>query len=107
MSILILSMSFRILCYNFSMFDIKLKELRLEKGITQYNLAKEIGCNQSMIVRWERGECEPPETYIKKVALYFDVSADYLLGIEDESGAKINTKYHIGTINNSGKINMK
>lgn len=89
------------------MFNIKLKELRLEKGLTQNNLAKELGCNQSMIVRWEKGECEPTETYIKKTALFFDVTADYLLGIEDESGARIaQPKYNIGSINNSN-INMK
>lgn len=99
-------MSFRILCYNFFMFNIRLKELRIEKGLNQKDLAKEIGCNQSMIVRWEKDECEPTETYIKKLALFFDVTSDYLLGLEDESGARVQTKYNIGSIHNSN-INMK
>ena len=59
-----------------------------------------------MIVRWERGECEPTESYIKKAAIFFDVSTDYLLGLEDESGARITSKYNIGTIHNNGKIEM-
>ena len=88
------------------MFGTKLKELRQEKGITQKNLAKKLECNQSMIVRWEREECEPTESYIKKAAIFFDVSTDYLLGLEDESGARITSKYNIGTIHNNGKIEM-
>ena len=88
------------------MFGTKLKELRQEKGITQKNLAIKLECNQSMIVRWERGECEPTESYIKKAAIFFDVSTDYLLGLEDESGARITSKYNIGTIHNNGKIEM-
>ncbi len=89
------------------MFGTKLKELRQEKGITQKNLAKKLECNQSMIVRWEREECEPTESYIKKAAIFFDVSTDYLLGLEDESGARITSKYNIGTIHNNGKIEMR
>ncbi|MDE6362455.1 MAG: helix-turn-helix domain-containing protein, partial [Clostridia bacterium] len=42
------------------------------------------GCDQSMIVRWEKGECEPTATAIKKIAMAFNVSADYLLGLDDE-----------------------
>lgn len=83
MRILILSMSFCIFCYNFFMFGKKLKELRLEKKITQKNLAEILGCNQSMVTRWEKLECEPTETYIVKVARYFNVSTDYLLGLTD------------------------
>lgn len=106
MQILIKSMSFRILIYNFFMFNEKLKELRTENNLTQIQLAKIIGCNQSMIARWEKAECEPTENVIRKVALFFKVSADYLLGLEDESGRKI---YHIqnNVTNNYGSINIK
>ena len=72
------------------MFGQKLKDLRLETQLTQKQLAAKLGYDQSMITRWEKSECEPTESAIKKTALFFNVTADYLLGIEDESGAKIN-----------------
>lgn len=65
------------------MFGIRLKELRTEKHLTQKQLAEKLGYNQSMICFWERGVNEPTESAIRKVALFFEVSADYLLGLED------------------------
>lgn len=65
-------------------FAERLKELRLEKGITQKALAESLGYNQSMISFWENGVNEPTESAIRKVAVFFDVPADYLLGLKDE-----------------------
>ena len=84
-----MSMKILIIFYNSTMFDIRLKELRLEKGLTQKELAQVIQCDQSMIARWEKGECEPTESIIRKTARSFEVTADYLIGLEDESGTKI------------------
>jgi len=70
------------------MFGKKLKELRQEKGYTQKQTAYFLQCHQSMIARWEKGECEPTETIIRRTALLFNVSTDYLLGVEDEGGTK-------------------
>lgn len=65
------------------MFGIRLKELRKEKNLTQKELASHLGYNQSMISFWEKGINEPSETAIRKTALFFNVSADYLLGLSD------------------------
>ena len=65
------------------MFGIRLKELRLEKQLTQKELTKILLCDQSMITRWEREECEPTESVIRRTALYFSVSADFLIGLKD------------------------
>ena len=65
-------------------FADRLKELRLEKGLSQRLLADALGYNQSMISFWENKINEPTETAIRKAALYFEVSADYLLGLTDE-----------------------
>ena len=65
------------------MFGTRLKELRIEKNLTQKQLAEQLGYNQSMISFWEKGINEPTETAIRKAALFFQVSADYLLGLED------------------------
>lgn len=64
-------------------FGERLKELRKEKGLSQKALASHLGCNQSMVCFWENGVNEPTESSIRKVALFFDVSADYLLGLID------------------------
>ncbi|MDE7191727.1 MAG: helix-turn-helix domain-containing protein [Clostridia bacterium] len=66
------------------MFNERLKYLRKLKGYTQKELAAMISCDQSMIARWEKGECEPTASAIKKIAVVFNVSADYLLGLDDE-----------------------
>lgn len=83
MSILILSMSLLIFLYNLFMFGSRLKELRLEKQLTQKELANILLCDQSMITRWEHEECEPTESVIRRTALYFSVSADFLIGLKD------------------------
>lgn len=57
-----------------------IKELRLEKNISQKKLADAIGVSQKAIDFWERGVNEPKASYIVKLADYFEVSADYILG---------------------------
>ncbi len=76
------------------MFGQRLKELRKNQNLTQKQLALILQCNQSMITRWEREECEPTESIIRKVAIFFDVSTDYLLGLEDEDGHKEPADYN-------------
>lgn len=70
------------------MFGKKLKELRLENNYTQQKLSELLNCDQSMITRWEKEECEPTENVIRKTAVLFGVSADYLIGLENEDGSK-------------------
>lgn len=67
-----------------SCFGERLKELRIEKGLTQKTLAEKLGYNQSMICFWEKKINEPTESAIRKAALFFEVSADYLIGLIDE-----------------------
>lgn len=61
----------------------RLKELRQENGLSQSVLAQKIGVSQKAIDYWERGVNEPKATYIVKLADFFDVSADYILGREN------------------------
>lgn len=62
----------------------RLRELRLEKGLSQNALALRTGLSQSAIARWEIGESEPCATAIVILAKFFGESADYLLGLKDE-----------------------
>ena len=64
-------------------FSERLKELRQENGLSQIQLAKETGISKSAIGFWETGERVPSALAIITLAKYFNVSADYLLGLED------------------------
>lgn len=57
-----------------------IKELRKERNVSQALLAKNIGVSQKAIDYWERGVNEPKASYIVKLADFFGVSADFLLG---------------------------
>lgn len=61
----------------------RLKELRMEKGIGQNRLAKELGLSNASISYWENGKQEPSASAIFKLASFFEVSADYLIGLKD------------------------
>ena len=63
-------------------FQTRLKELRLENNLSQPKLAEKIGVTQKAIDFWEKGINEPKVSYVIKLAIFFGVSADYLLGIE-------------------------
>lgn len=62
------------------MFQIRLKELREKKGLSQYQLAPMLGVAQSTVGSWEAGKREPNFETIQRIANFFNVSVDYLLG---------------------------
>ncbi|MBR2181532.1 MAG: helix-turn-helix transcriptional regulator, partial [Oscillospiraceae bacterium] len=66
------------------MFRIQLKKLRENKGISQSQLASDLGISQGTVGNWESGIREPSFETISKLAKYFNVSVDYLLGRSDE-----------------------
>lgn len=57
-----------------------LKELRLSKGITQVELAKQLGISRSTIGMYESGSREPDFETLELIADYFNIDTDYLLG---------------------------
>ncbi|MBQ9756346.1 MAG: helix-turn-helix transcriptional regulator [Clostridia bacterium] len=61
----------------------RIKELRIEKGLSQKALANALGTTNSTVCDWERGRSEPDLLTLKKIALFFSVSADYLIGVSD------------------------
>lgn len=58
----------------------RLKELRKRKGISQLRLATDLNTTQNTISRYETGEREPGIDELIKIADYFNVSVDYLIG---------------------------
>ncbi len=61
----------------------KIKEIRLEHKLSQTKLAKMLNVSQDTISLWERNISLPSADYIIKICKVFDVSANYLLGLED------------------------
>ncbi|NLZ83462.1 MAG: helix-turn-helix transcriptional regulator [Clostridiales bacterium] len=58
----------------------RIKKLRTEKGITQSELSNYLGLTPKMVSFYELEQRFPPQDIIIKLADYFNVSADYLLG---------------------------
>ncbi len=78
-------------------FGTILKNLMDEHKLTQSGLAVAIGYTQRAISKWVNEQAEPTETAIKKIADYFGVSTDYLLGrTEDDFGSMV-TPSHSST----------
>ena len=73
------------LCYYFFMenFAQKLKTLRLEKGLTQAEVSKELGLTRNAFSNYEMGIREPSLDTLKKICKFFDISADYFLGLDN------------------------
>ena len=63
-----------------TIFATRLKKLREEKNISQQELAEVVGTTNKAVSTWEQGTKVPRQPRIKKLADYFNVSVDYLLG---------------------------
>lgn len=68
------------------MLGLRLKQLRKENGVTQAGLAGALGITQQAIGKWEAGRSHPDPISLKKLAGYFSVSVDSLLGGESDVG---------------------
>ncbi len=60
----------------------RIKVLREGNGLTQAELARRLGVTRSGVNAWEMGISVPSTQYIVELALLFEVSTDYLLGID-------------------------
>ena len=61
----------------------KIKNLRVNSGMNQVQLAKRLGVTKSAVNSWETGTNSPSLSYIIKLAQIFGVSTDYLLGVNE------------------------
>ncbi len=61
----------------------RLRELRTDKQMSMKQLAVAIGTTDAAISNWENGINEPKISYVIRLCEFFNVSADYLLGIEN------------------------
>lgn len=66
-----------------NIFCERLKELRIEKGVGQVELAAAIDVSKGIISLWENELREPKLSNLVSLAQYFNVSIDYLVGLEN------------------------
>ena len=64
-------------------FKERLKELRIQNGLSQMQLAVKTDISQSAIAKWELGKTEPTASAIITLAKFFNETTDYILGVED------------------------
>ncbi len=90
-------------------FSERLTSLRKEKELSQYELADLLGYSRGQIGNYEQGTREPDHSTLEKIADFFNVSIDYLLGKSNvrESADKIleksnDTEYTVALHNNNG-----
>lgn len=77
------------------MFKDRLKSLRLQKNLTQQQLAEAIGVGTSTIGKWEgKGNILPSDGVKEKLAAFFNVSMDYLM---ERSDIPVADDFHIGS----------
>ena len=61
----------------------RLRELRIEKGLTQKQIAEKLNLNSVTYLHYEKSQREPPLSVLADMAKFFDVSTDFLLGLCD------------------------
>ena len=73
-------MSYCILMRVMNMIHLKIRDLREDRDLTQKQLADYLLCDQSLYSKYERGERPLPLELADKLADFYGVSVDYLMG---------------------------
>ncbi|MGI5848819.1 MAG: LexA family protein [Christensenellales bacterium] len=68
----------------------RIRELRIYNGLSQDALAKILNVHQTAVSQWEKGRTTPDIEVLPKIAQHFNVSVDYLLGIETSNSTHLN-----------------
>ena len=63
---------------------LRLRDLREDRDLTQWEISQMLRCDQSLYSKYERGERELPLRLAEKLACYYGTSIDYLIGLTDE-----------------------
>ena len=79
-------------CYftGVKMLNRQIKLLRQKKGISQVELASSLGVTKQSISNWENDNIMPSIEMLVKLAEYFNVSTDFLLGLSTEHNLRTN-----------------
>lgn len=90
----------------------RIGELRVKSGLTQQEMADLFFVNQTAVSQWERGVTTPSPEMLKRIALHFQVSIDYLLGYdhflrekEPQSSDQLNPHFFLLNKHAQGRAN--
>ena len=61
----------------------RIKELRMERGLSQEKMGEILSVSQDTISLWEKGKSVPTAEYLIEMAKQFEVSVDYILCLQD------------------------
>lgn len=64
-------------------YKLRIRDLREDHDKTQQNIADILGTSQTMYARYERGASELPVRHLIRLAEYYDVSMEYIVGLTD------------------------
>ena len=67
------------------MLNEQIKKLRMACGITQVQLAKSLGVTKQSVSNWENDNIQPSIDMLIRIAEFFQVSTDYMLGLETKN----------------------
>ena len=67
----------------------RLRDLREDKDLTQQEIADMLGCSQTTYSRYETGDLNVPIDILKKLAKFYKVSIDYIVGITNKKNWSI------------------
>lgn len=81
-----------------------ISDLRIEKGLTQLELAEKLNYSDKAISKWERGESIPNIIVLKEIADLFDISLDYLVSSEHPKEQLIKKVYSLTRMRNHAVI---
>lgn len=77
---------------NKNNFSQVIKKIRKEKGLTQQELANIVGITATGVSYWESGNAVPNTRTLNKIANYFGVTVNFLLGIKDKIEMEDNSR---------------
>ena len=66
------------------MLSQRIHELRTARNVSQVKLAEILGVTKQSVSNWENDNIQPSSEILMKLAEYFGVSTDYLLGLEEK-----------------------
>lgn len=67
----------------------KIRDLRTNRNISQVELAKALGVSKQSVSNWENDNIQPSIELLVKIANYFLVTTDYLLGLNDKESVDV------------------
>lgn len=62
----------------------QIKKLRIDKNLSQVELANKLSVTKQSVSNWENGNIMPSIDMLMKIAVFFGVTTDYLLGLSDK-----------------------